>query len=186
MRALSIMAAFLLLMGAFCGPVEEKADLPDTGPPPKAEGFPAFAFGEITEPEMVQFVKVLPAVGEQLETAGYKANEMEQGEVADALAAMIEDMGSVKGIADVCKTAGMEWKDFRETMYRVMAATAAIGIDMAAAMQAEMGGDTEEAKEMAVELEKAKLFSVKVPQANKDMVMAHMDELEAIGNLGGE
>lgn len=189
MKMLPVAAALLLMLGAFCGPVEDKAEMPPAGTETTQAGdFSAIAFREIAQPEMDRFLQVLPKVSEQLNAEGFKPKEIGEQEVGAALASMIDDMGTVSGVADACKQAGMEWKDFRETMIRTMAATAGIGIDMAAAMAAEMGPDTTtaEGREILAELEKAKGFSAQVPQANKDMVMKHMDQLEALSGFGGE
>ena len=75
----------------------------------------------------------------------------------------------------------MSWQVFQSTMYKVMSATAAVGLDMATAMAESMSGEGEQAQQMKAEIEKAKDFCGKVPEENKKMVIQHMDELEALG-----
>ncbi len=185
MRALSLLAALLLVSGIFCGGAEEApvAEQP-TEQPAAAGEFPADAFAVITEAEMATFIKALPGVGEALEAAEYSPEEQEGADIATGLSTMVEGIKVVDGVEAALKAAGTDWAQFRSTLYKVMTATAAFGVEMASAMAEELGGDSPEAKEAMAELEKAKEFTSQVPQENKDMVIQHMDDLDPLEALG--
>lgn len=187
MRVLSLVAAFLLVSGIFCGGAEETppaAEQP-AGETGAIKDFPAEAFAEITDAEMQKFITALPKVGEALDKADFAPPETEDADIATSLLTVIEAVKPVPGVEAALKEAGTSWPEFRVTMYKIMVATAAFGVEMASAMAEGMGGDTPEAKEAMAELEKAKEFTSKVPQKNKDMVIQHMDALEGLEALGG-
>ncbi len=184
MKLLTLLAAFLLVGGVFCGGTETPEQPTTEQPGFKAEDFPAEAFAELTEAEMGKLIKALPAVSEVLDAAGYDPEEPEEGDLAGGLMTAIEGVGKVAGVEAALKKAGMNWPEFRVATYKVMVAMVAFGVDMAMAMAEELGGDSPEVKEGMKELEAAKAFTSKVPQANKDMVFAHMDELEALELFG--
>jgi len=181
-RALSLIAAFLLVTGVFCGGAEEKpAEQAGT-----VKDFPAEAFAEITDAEMQKFITALPKVGEALNKAGFTPPETEDADIATSLATVIEAVKPVPGVEAALKETGTNWPEFRVTMYKVMVATAAFGVEMASAMAEGMADDTTaETREAKAELEKAKEFTSKVPQKNKDMVIQHMDALQGLEALGG-
>ncbi len=142
---------------------------------------PAAAFEILTQAELDAILKVLPGVGAALKAGDYAPEYKEEEEVADAIARAVIGMKAVPGVEDALKKTNMSWKVFQASMYKVMSATAAVGLDMATAMAESMGGEGEEAEKMQAELEKAKEFCAKVPEENKKMVMKHMDELSALG-----
>ena len=177
MRTIRLMAALVLVLGVFCGGAEEAVEQPATPSTPAAGGtLPAAAFEPLTEAEMDMFIKVLPGVADAIEAAGYKPEEVEGEELEASIARVVGGMKGVAGVEDACKKAGTTWDAFSGSMYKVMAGMTALAMDMAVAMAEEMGGD----EEVNEELEKAKAFTAKVPQANKDMIIAHMDELDAM------
>ena len=181
MRALKLMAVFALVFGVFCGGGEEPAQ-PTEQPTTPAEGgaMAAVAFEPLTEGEMEVFVKALPGVAKAIEAAEYKTEEIEGEEIEAALARTMAGIKTVAGVEEACKAAGTNWEAFGGTMNKVMAATAAISLDMAAAMVEGLAGEGEENAEMKAELEKAKAFTSKVPEANKQMVIQHMDDLDGL------
>ncbi len=182
MKGLKLLAVFALVTGIFCGGTET-AETP-AQPTGSETAVMAIAFAPLTEAELGEFVKALPAVSEALEKAGYAPEDTENESIAAALGRVIGGMQKVEGVEAALKKAGTNWDKFGGVMYKVMAASAALGIDVAVAMAEQMGGGSSEDKEAMEELEQAKEFAAKVPQANKEMVMEHMDELEALGALG--
>lgn len=177
MRALKLMAVFALVAGIFCGGGEQPAQPAEQPAAPPAEGG---MFAALTEAEMGSFTKALPGVAKAIEAAEYKSEEMEGEDVEAALVRTVAGMRGVAGVEEALAAAGTNWDAFSNSMHKVMAATAAIGIEMAAAMAEGMEAEGEEAEAMAAELDKAKEFAAKVPQANKEMVIQHMDELDAM------
>ncbi|MBN2537633.1 hypothetical protein JXB37_05100, partial [candidate division WOR-3 bacterium] len=138
------------------------------------------AFEPLTEAEMGLFIKALPGVGKAIQDAGYKTEEKEGEEIESALARTISGIKTVPGVEEACKAAGTDWNGFNVAMSKVMAATAAISLDMAAAMVEGLAGEGEDNAEMKAELEKARAFTSRVPEANKEMVIEHIDELQAL------
>lgn len=186
MRALTFVVMFAVVAGIFCGtPNPEQprseADLTEQSKPVGHGALPAAAFEVLTQAEMDAFLAVLPGVGAALKAAEYAPEDKEEDEVADAIARAVMGMRAVPGVEDAMKKTDMSWKVFQASMYKVMSATAAVGLDMATAMAESMGGEGEEAEKMKAEIEKAKEFCAKVPEENKKMVMQHMDALSALG-----
>lgn len=179
MKVLKLVAVFALVAGIFCGGQQQAENTP-AETPATAGTLPAVAFEQITEPEMQTFVAALPEVGAALKAAGYAPEEKEGEEVADALARVVSGMEKVEGVEAALAKTGTNWAEFSPTMYKVMAASAAIGLDMAVAMAEGLPEDTEEGKAMKAELEKAKVFCGQVPKENREVVIQNMDKLEAL------
>ena len=186
MRVLTFVVMFAVVAGVFCGvpnPEQQRseADLTEQSKPVGYGPLPAAAFETLTQAEMDAFLVVLPGVGAALKAVDYAPEDKEEDDISDVIARAVMGMRAVPGVEEAMKKTDMSWKVFQATMYKVMSATAAVGLDMATAMAESMGGEGEEAEKMQAELEKGKEFCGKVPEENKKMVMQHMDALGALG-----
>ncbi|HDQ98977.1 MAG TPA: hypothetical protein ENN51_01630 [candidate division WOR-3 bacterium] len=185
MKALKLaVAAVLIMTGLFCGGQEQAEQQPVERP--AGEGFdamPAVAFEEISEAEMDKFADALPDVGAALKAAGFTPEEREEDEIPDALARLVKGMGQVEGVEAALVRNNTNWPEFSATMYKVMAASAALGLEMALAMAEGFADESEEGKQMMAELEKARAFCERVPEENREAIMQNMGRLEALGDL---
>lgn len=192
MRTLSIGAAFVLVVGIFCGGTgtdgPPAADTP-AKPGSQAEkladaGYPAQAFDAITRAEMDEYVKAMPGMGEAFKVAGYKSTNTESI-VAD-MAATIEGMKDVPGVTAACEQAGTTWDKFRVTTYKIMSTTAAMAMGLAESMAEGMAADDEESKAVLAEIKRAKAFYDGVPAENQTVVIEYIDRLEPLDYLDEE
>lgn len=183
MKVLKLAVVFALVAGIFCGG-QEQAETPGYGLTEPAKGtMPAVAFEDLTEAEMAKLTAALPDVVAALKAAGYSPEEREGDEIPDALARAVSGMGEVAGVQAALKKHKTDWNAFSNTMYKVMAASAAIGLDMAIQMAEAFVDDSEEGQEMKAELEKARAFCGQVPEANREMIIENMDKLEILGEI---
>lgn len=174
-------AAAVLMVGVFCGTQEQAQTEQPAGD--NAGEMPAVAFEPISEAEMDKFTGALPDVSAALKAAGYAPEEREEDELPQALARMVAGMGEVDGVKAALKKNGTAWPEFSGTMYKVMAASAALGLDMAIAMAAGFADDSEQGKEIQAELDKAKAFCERVPQGNREIIVQNMEKLEPLGDI---
>jgi hypothetical protein len=187
MRIATVLAAFLLVAGIFCGggttgPQSTKPDSTAAA----MQQLPEVAVAPLDSVEMGPFLKAVPAVGAALKAANWKPETPAEDEgLATALPKMIEGMKTVAGVEAALKTAGTNWDAFRGTLYKISAASAALGVDMAASMSAELAKDTSAmAKKALKQLNDMKAVCAKVPDANKQMVTKYQKELESLRLLG--
>jgi hypothetical protein len=183
MRTVALIAVFVVLAGVFCGGGKPGSQ---TNTPATAVKWPTEATGTLTEDEMVQFVKVLPAFSAALKAGNWKPTPPKEtdGPVA-SLTNFVEGM-SVPGLDDSLKKAGSSWSALRSTLYKVFSASAALSIDAASPeMVAQMKQDTSAAAKKGVkDYETFKAACSQIPDANKQMVAKHQQEMQALQTLG--
>jgi hypothetical protein len=182
MRTVALIAVFVVLAGVFCGGKPGS----QTNPPAAAVKWPTEATGTLTEDEMVQFVKVLPTFSAALKAGSWQPTPPKEGDGPVAsLTNFVEGM-NVPGLEDSLKKAGSSWSALRSTLYKVFAASAALSIDAASPeMIAEMKKDTSAAAKKGVQdYEAFKSACSSIPDANKQMVTKHQQELQALQTLG--
>jgi hypothetical protein len=188
MRIAAVLAVFMLVAGIYCGggSTGPQAAKPDSTAMLANQSLPAVALGALTEAEMGKFLKAIPPAGEAIKKANWQPEAPAEDEaLSTALPKMIEGMKSVAGLEDALKGAGTNWDEFRATLYKVTAASAAIGIDMASAMTEELKKDTSAAAQKALkQLAAMKTACDKVPAENKQMVTKFQKELESLRLLG--
>ncbi len=181
MKTVALIAVFVVLAGVFCGG--------KTGPQaarPAAVKWPTDATATLTEDEMVQFVKVLPAFSVALKAGSWAPTPPKEGDGPVAsLTNFVESM-NVPGLEDSLKKAGLSWSTLRPTLYKVFSASAALSIDAASPeMIAQMKKDTSAAAKKGVkDYEAFKSACSQIPDANKQMVKKHQMELQALQTLG--
>jgi len=181
-RTTALIALFLVLAGAYCGGQKPGTQAQKTE---TTAQLPAEASGLLTEGELAKMVKAMPVVAEAMKTANYQAQApAPEDQVAVVFAKLIDGMKAVPGLDSALAASGTNWQEFRATMYKVFAASAAIGVDMAGAMSEELAKDTTaQAKKMLKQMNEAKAVLAKVPAENKQMVMSHQSELEGLQSL---
>jgi hypothetical protein len=185
MRTLMTLAmAFVVLAGIFCG--GGKPGSQTNKPAAAAVKWPVEATGTLTEDELAQFVKVVPALSAPREAGKWWPSppKEDRGPVA-ALTNFVEGM-NVPGIEEALKTAGSSWSGLRPTLYKVFAASAALSIDAASPeMIVEMKKDTSAmAKEGVEDYEALKAACSQIPAENKQTVAKHQQELQLLQTLG--
>ena len=181
MRTVALIAAFVVLAGVFCG-----GKTGSQAAKPAAVKWPTEATATLTEDEMVQFVKVLPAFSLALKAGNWTPAPPKEGDGPVAsLTNFVESM-NVPGLDDSLKKAGSSWSVLRPTLYKVFAASAALSIDAASPeMIAQMKKDTSAAAKKGVkDYEAFKAACAGIPDANKQTVAKHQQDLGALQTLG--
>jgi len=180
--AVVLSVALALFAGVYCG--GKKAE-PQAQTEAQVTPLPAEALQALTDDEIVKFVKAVPAAAAALKAANYVAPQpAEDEQVAVVLTKMVDGMKDVAGLNDALVGAGTNWDEFRGTMMRVMAASAAMSADMAGEMSAAYAADTSaEAKEMVKKIDALKTACANVPAENKQMVQKHGEELSVLQQL---
>ncbi len=188
---LSLLVAFVLVAGTFCGGGKSEATKPDAAKPAEQAvaaanvpaGWPAEAFAALTKAEVDAYGKALPAVAAALKAGGFKPVESSPADLVADMGATIEAMKGVAGVEAALKAGNMTWDAFRVTTYKVLAANNATVIGMAEAMVKDMQGAEGDAARAAVA--KAKTVFEQVPKANKDMIFTAMDQLKPLDDVTG-
>jgi len=183
MKTVALIAVFVVLAGVFCGggKTGSQANTPAT-----AVKWPVEATGVLTEDEVAQFVKTLPAFSAALKAGSWTPTPPKEGDGPVAsLTHFVESM-NVPGLEEALKAAGSSWGVVRPTLYKVFAASAALSIDAASPeMIAEMRKDTSAAAKKGVkDYETFKAACSQIPVENKQTVAKHQQELQALQTLG--
>jgi hypothetical protein len=179
MRTLTLTMAFVILAGVFCAGDTSK-QTSSTAP----AKWPKEALSPLTEDELAQFIKALPALNGALKAADWKNTSKESDPPLSTLTILVEGM-KVPGINDSLKPYG-GWAKIRPTAYKVFAATAALVIDRASPeMIARIKQDTSaSAKQSMKDYEFFKSVCTQIPEANKQLVTKYQDQLQPLGSLG--
>ena len=184
MRTVALIAVFVVIAGVFCG--GGKPGSQAAKPTTAAVKWPVEATGTLTEVELAQFFKVLPAFSAALKAGGWTPTPPKEGDgPTTSLTSFVEGM-NVPGLEEALKTAGSSWGVLRPTLYKVFAASAALSVDAASPeMIAMMKKDTSAAaKKSAQEYDTFKATCSQIPEANKQTVAKHQQELQALQTLG--
>jgi hypothetical protein len=179
MKTVALFAMFVVLAGVFCGG--------KTGPqaPAATVKWPAEATGALTEDNMAQLVKVLPALSAALKAANWTPAAPKEGDGPVAsLTNFVEGM-NVPGVDEAVKEAG-GWSKLRPTLYKLFAASAALSIDgVQPEMIEQMKADTSAAAKKGLkDYEAFKAACSQIPAENKLVVTNHQMELQALQTLG--
>jgi hypothetical protein len=138
----------------------------------------------LTEAELGQFIKVLPALNGALKAVKWENASKESDSPMSTLTILVEGM-KVPGINDSLKPYG-GWAKMRPTLYKVFASTASLVIDRASPQMIErLMQDTSVAAKKSVKgYEFLKPACTQVPEANKQLVAKYQDQLQPLGSLG--
>jgi hypothetical protein len=179
MKKVALFVTFVVLAGVFCG----GKTTPQA--PAAAAKWPAEATSTLTEDDMAQFIKVLPALSAALKAANWTPVPPKEGDGPVAsLTGFVEGM-NVAGVDAALKDAG-GWTKTRQTLYKLFAASAAISIDgVRPEMIEQMKSDTSAAAKKGLkDYEAFKAACAKIPAENKLVVTNHQMELQALQTLG--
>jgi hypothetical protein len=176
-----LMVAFVVLAGVFCA---HKSDIQTSSAAPAK--WPKEALSPLTEDELAQFIKALPAFSAALKAANWTLTQPrpKEGEGPAAfLTPYVEGM-NVPGVDESLRAFG-GWRKLRPTLYKVLAASGALIHEGPPPTIASTGADTSAAAKKALKAIEVVIadFS-QVPPANKQMVKSHERELQALQALG--
>jgi hypothetical protein len=180
-RIRTMIVAFAALAAVSCSrKTDKQADSPATAKWPKE------ALSPLSEGDLDLLVKALPALNGALKAANWTPPVLREGDNPVAsLTPFVESM-NVAGLEESLKTAGSNWSAMRATLYKVFAALAALRVESASPERiAQMKKDTSAAaKKGAKAYEVLKAACSHIPEANKQMVSQHQQELQALRTLG--
>jgi hypothetical protein len=184
MKTLMTLAlAFAVLAGVFCGGKTGSQG------PATVEKWPGEATGTLTENDLAQLVKALPALDAALKADSWRPARPKEGDgPVAALTGYIESM-SLPGVDDSLKKAGSSWGEVRPTLYKAFAATTALSIDGTTpemvAQIAQMRKDTSAAAKKAIKgYDAFKAAYSQIPAENKQVFSKHQQELQLLYTLG--
>ncbi len=184
MRTVAMIAVFVLVAGMFCGCGKTGSQ---TAKPAsaKAAQWPADACAPLTEEDLVGFIKVLPAFSAALKDAKWVPAQTKEGDSPTAgLTSFVESM-NVEGVDAALKKAGSSWSTLKPILYKVFAATAALSVDAAAPMMEQAKSDTSAVvKKNLEQFNQFKAACSQIPDANKQLLNKHQQELQALQSLG--
>ena len=179
MRTLTLAIALVVLAGVSCASKTNKQT--SSAAPVK---WPKEALSPLSENEVAQFAKALPALNGALKAVKWQNNAKEGDNPLLTLTALVEGM-KVPGVNDSLKPYG-GWAKIRPTLYKVFAATASLVIDRASPeMIARISQDTSWASKQSMkDYEFFKSACTQVPEANKQLVAKYQNQLQPLGSLG--
>jgi hypothetical protein len=152
---------------------------------PASVRWPKEALSPLSEDELARFVEALPAFSAALKAASWAPTPRKEGDgLVASLTSFIEGM-NVPGVDESLKAVG-GWAKLRPTLYRVFAASGALSVDATPHdMIEQMKKDTSAASKKAMkEFEAYKAACSQLPEANKQTVAKHQQELQALQTLG--
>jgi len=179
MRTVAAITVFVVLAGVSCAG--------RTGPQASAATvkWPTEATATLTEDELVQLVKALPALKAALREASWKHPVPQEDESQiNTLPRLVESM-EIPGVVESLKAAG-GWAKLRLTLYKVFAATAALVIDRAPPELIERlrQDTTAGGRRSLANYEYFKNACTQIPEGNKQLVAKYQGELQPLGSLG--
>ena len=180
MRWLTLTTAFVVFAGVFCS---GKANT-QTSSTASAK-WPREALSPLSEEELTQFVKALPALKGALRAAKWETKPPKQGASRLSILTDLVEGLKVQGMTDSLKPYG-GWAKIRPTLYKVFAASAALVIDRASPQMIErMKLDTSTAARRSMQdYDFFKAACTQVPDANKRIVAEYEEQLQPLGSLG--
>lgn len=170
----------MVLAGVFC---TRKTD--SRGSPAASVTWPKEALSALSEGDLDQLVKALPALNGALIAANWDTKPQREGTTPlSTLTDLVEGM-SVTGVNESLRPYG-GWVKIRPILYKVYAATAALVIDRASPELIErMRQDTSAgARKSMQDYDFFKVACTKVPEANKQLVAKYQEQLQPLGSLG--
>ena len=176
-------AVIVLLTGVVCG---GKTGRQKPAAAATVAAFPAVACSTLTDAEVTQFAKLLPTVSAALKAGHWSPTTPPPGGgPVNALATLVEGM-YVPGVGESLKAAGSDWGVFRATLYKVLAASAALNVQVMGPERAEqLKQDTTQTGKSRFESYQAiKGACAAVPAANIEVVKSHQQDIQALGTLG--
>ncbi|HTW92840.1 MAG TPA: hypothetical protein VMH22_14205 [bacterium] len=146
--------------------------------------WPAEAYGNLTEAEMAQFIKILPTFSAAAKAAAWKPPAKGNEGAVGLLAPLVEGM-NVAGMDESLKKVGSDWKSVRLILYKIMAAHTASAVDAwPPGFLDQVKKDTSAgAKKAYPDMLNIKAVCASVPAANKEIVKNHEQDLMPLRTL---
>jgi hypothetical protein len=188
MRKIALIASFVVA-GLSCPGRMQKQTSTTTAVWPKE------ALAPLTQDELTQLIKALPALNGVLKAAKWTSpNAVRPGDTVKMREIQNDELGTLTRLVESYKLPGIEdslrpyggWAKIRLTLYKVYAATAAVSIDRTPPERiAGLEKDTTRRGRASLRVyEFYKNACVQVPEANKQLVIQYVDELQPLGSLG--
>jgi hypothetical protein len=182
MRMVAFVTLLAVLVGAGCPGKAAMQSSAVTG----TVKWPTEATSTLTEDELVQLVKALPALRVALKTAKWWFPAHKEGDEdrIGNLVAMVESMNLPAVVESLAARGG--WVKLRPTLYKVFAATAALVIDRTSPeFIARLKEDTTAAgKRTLANYEFFRTACTQIPETNKQLVAEYQEQLQPLGSLG--
>ncbi len=172
--------SFVVLSSVFCA-----RNARNTASSSTSIKWPKEALEPLTDSQVVQLVRALPAMKGALRAAKWDTKPPKPGESQLAtLTNLVEGM-NVAGMDDSLRPNG-GWRQIRPILYRVFAGTAAVSIDRAPQdMLERMKQDTTAGgRQNYSNFEFFKTATRQVPETTKQLVAKYQDQLQPLGSLG--
>jgi hypothetical protein len=176
----TLMVALAVFAGTFCS---RKTETQTSASAPAK--WPKEALAPLTDSEVSQLAKALPALNGALKAANWETKPQAPGtSPLSTLTDLVEGM-NVAGVNESLKEYG-GWAKIRPILYRVYAASAALVIDRSSPeMIKRMKEDTSAAARQSMkDYDFFKAACAQVPEANKKMVTMYEGQLQPLGSLG--
>jgi hypothetical protein len=189
MRTIALITSFVALAGLSCAGSTKRQTSTTTVKWPKE------ALETLTQDELAQLIEALPALSGAMKAAKWRSpnavgpshpgreEELEKDQLG-TLTRLVESY-KLPGINDSLSPYG-GWAKIRSTLYKVYAATAALGIDRASPeLVAGLKSDTTlRGRKTLKGYEFFKNACMQIPETNKQLVLQHVDDLQLLGSLG--
>jgi hypothetical protein len=189
MRTIALITSFVAVAGLSCAGSAQRQTSTTTAKWPKE------ALAPLTQDELTQLVKALPALNRVMKAAKWRSpNAVGPGDSAKAAEIAKDPIGTLTKLVESYKVPGFEdslrpyggWANIRSTLYKVYAATAAAHIDRTSPeLIAGLKSDTTLRGRTTLKgYEFFKNACVQIPDTNKQLVLKNVDDLQPLGSLG--
>jgi len=189
LRTIALITSFVAVAGLFCtGGTRRQTSAPTVK-------WPKEALEPLTQDDVTQLIKALPALNGVLKAAKWRSpNAVGPGDSIKEREIQKDQLGTLTKLVESYKLPGIDdslkpyggWAKIRSTLYKVYAATAALGIDRTPPERiAKLQSDT--TLRGRVTLESYEFFKnacVQIPDTNKQLVLKNVDALQPLGSLG--
>ena len=191
MRTIALITSFVALAGLSCAGSTQRRTSTTTVKWPKE------ALAPLTQDDLAQLIKALPALNRALKAAKWRSpNAVALGDTVKEREIEEDQLGTLTKLVESYKVPGINdslrpyggWAKIRPTLYKVYAATAALAIDRTPPERvASLQSDTTlRGRTTLKSYEFFKNACVQIPEANKKLVLQHVDDLQPLGSLGNK
>ncbi|GEM_PF-832115 len=189
MRTIALITSFVAVAGLSCAGSTRRQTSTTTAKWPKE------ALEPLTQEELTQLIKALPALNSVLKAGKWRSpNAVGPGDSLKEREIQKDQIGTLTKLVESYKLPGIDdslrpyggWAEIRATLYKVYAATAALGIDRTPPeLVASLKSDTTLRGRTTLKgYEFFKNACVQIPESNKQLVLKNVDDLQPLGSLG--
>lgn len=189
MRTIALIASLVTVVGLSCVGSRQKQTSTATVKWPKE------ALEPLTQEELTQLIKALPALSSVLKAGKWRSpNAVGPGDSIKEREIQKDQIGTLTKLVESYKLPGYEdslrpyggWANIRSTLYKVYAATAALGIDRTPPERITLlqNDTTLRGRVTLQSYEFFKNACLQIPDTNKKLVLKNVDDLQPLGSLG--